>query len=83
MYQELVNVYILYSAKLSRYYVGMTEAKPEERLRKHLSNHKGFTAKAKDWEIVKELAYISKQEALQREKQIKKRGIRRWLNENT
>lgn len=44
--------YILYSKTLDRYYIGHCEAPLEERLRRHLSNHKGFTGKAKDWEAV-------------------------------
>ena len=44
--------YILYSKILDQYYIGHTGEDLEERLRKHLSNHKGFTAKVKDWTIV-------------------------------
>jgi putative endonuclease len=40
--------YILYSKELNQYYIGHTSESLEERLRKHLSNHTGFTAKAKD-----------------------------------
>ncbi|MCB9019399.1 MAG: GIY-YIG nuclease family protein [Chitinophagales bacterium] len=39
--------YILYSKDLDRYYIGHTCDQIEERLRKHLSNHKGFTAMTK------------------------------------
>ncbi|RLD36252.1 MAG: hypothetical protein DRI74_09440 [Bacteroidetes bacterium] len=34
--------YILHSQKLNKYYIGSTQ-NLEERLRKHNSNHKGFT----------------------------------------
>jgi putative endonuclease len=65
-------VYILHSQSLSRFYIGSTEQTPEERLKKHLTNHSGFTAKAKDWVIVywEELETIS--EARNREMKIKK-----------
>ncbi|MEY5047553.1 MAG: hypothetical protein RLZZ175_912 [Bacteroidota bacterium] len=43
--------YILYSTSIDKYYVGHT-SNLVERLRKHNSNHKGFTGKASDWEIV-------------------------------
>ncbi|MCC6725970.1 MAG: GIY-YIG nuclease family protein [Saprospiraceae bacterium] len=46
------STYILYSASLDRYYIGSTDKSVEERLAKHLTNHDGFTAKAKDWEVV-------------------------------
>ncbi|WP_251834110.1 GIY-YIG nuclease family protein [Kaistella pullorum] len=40
--------YILYSKSLDQFYIGHTGEELKERLRRHLSNHKGFTAKAKD-----------------------------------
>ena len=63
-------IYILYSNSLDLYYIG-TSANPEERLKKHLSNHKGFTSKAKDWLICYSEAFELKTEALKREKQLK------------
>jgi putative endonuclease len=54
----------LYSPTRDRYYFGHTGDDLHERLRKHNSNHKGFTGKVDNWEIVyqeifdnKELAY--------------------------
>jgi putative endonuclease len=38
-------LYILFSEKLNGYYVGYTD-NLEEILRKHLTNHKGYTARA-------------------------------------
>jgi putative endonuclease len=64
-------LYILYSPSLDKYYVGHTTLLPEERLRKHLSNHDGFTAKAKDWIIVHTETFPSKALAYARERQIK------------
>ncbi|MCG2420614.1 GIY-YIG nuclease family protein, partial [Aequorivita sp. F47161] len=43
-------IYILYSESLDSYYVGATE-NIETRLKEHLWKHKGFTSKAKDWEL--------------------------------
>ena len=63
-------IYILYSEKLDKFYIGSTE-NIQERLKKHLSNHKGFTAKAKDWKVVYFEEFSSKTEALKREKQLK------------
>ena len=61
--------YILYSETLDKFYIGHTCENIDERLRKHLSNHKGFTANIKDWKIVyfetlenKSLAYKRKLE---------------------
>ena len=47
-------IYILYSEKLDRYYIGSTELAPQKRLELHLSKNYGFskyTAKADDWII--------------------------------
>ncbi|MEO5909802.1 MAG: GIY-YIG nuclease family protein [Pelobium sp.] len=45
-------VYILYSSILNKYYVGSTSNLPE-RIRKHNSNHKGFTGISADWTLLK------------------------------
>ena len=63
-------VYILYSKSLDKFYVGSSDD-PVKRLTKHLNEHSGFTAKAKDWYIVYYQMFDSKTLALQREKQIK------------
>ena len=63
--------YILYSKTLDRYYIGSTEANIEDRLKKHLFNHTGFTGKAKDWALVYYEEYSDKHDAILREKQIK------------
>ncbi len=62
--------YILYSQKIDKYYIGHT-ANLEGRLRRHLSNHKGFTGKTPDWKIVYTENFKTKKEAYLRERQIK------------
>ena len=64
-------VYILYSAVLDKYYIGHTGESIEERLRKHLSDHSGFTGKAKDWKVVFLETFATKEEAYTRERQLK------------
>ncbi|MBL7870279.1 MAG: GIY-YIG nuclease family protein, partial [Cyclobacteriaceae bacterium] len=44
--------YILFSSTAGKFYIGHTTEPIEERLRKHNSNHKGFTGKFQDWKIV-------------------------------
>ena len=63
--------YILYSESLDRYYIGHSCEDLQERLRKHLSNHKGFTAKTKDWIIIYYETFDSKNNAYKREREIK------------
>ncbi|WP_348737681.1 GIY-YIG nuclease family protein [Tenacibaculum sp. 190524A02b] len=64
-------VYILYSNYLGKYYIGST-SDIENRLERHLSNHKGYTSKAKDWRVVYKEEFQTKSEALFREREIKK-----------
>jgi len=64
--------YILFSEILDSYYIGHTSESIEERLRKHLSNHSGYTSKAKDWMIVYFEEYESKSLAYKRELEVKK-----------
>ena len=59
-------LYILYFAKLDKYYVGHTGEDLQERLRKHNSNHKGFTGGTGDWQIVFYEEYPTKTEAYSR-----------------
>ena len=44
---------------------------PEARRQKHLTNHDGFTAKAKDWIIVWTETFDDKDAAYARERQVK------------
>ncbi|MEQ9405478.1 MAG: GIY-YIG nuclease family protein [Cyclobacteriaceae bacterium] len=64
-------VYILYSSKIDKYYVGHSCDEMSVRLKKHNSNHKGFTGKANDWKVVYTESYLSKTEAYARERVIK------------
>ena len=68
---EVFTTYILYSASLDKYYIGSTGMNVAARLVKHLANHKGFTAKAKDWKIVYTEVFSTKTEAVFRERQLK------------
>ena len=63
--------YVLFSARLDRYYVGHTTGSLEERLRKHLSDHRGWTARAKDWRVVHVEEHPDKGSAYRRELEVK------------
>lgn len=75
----MCSVYILYSYQLDKFYVGHTCDKMDQRLRKHLSNHSGFTSKAKDWEVVYSESYSNKALAYEREREIKGWKSRRLI----
>jgi putative endonuclease len=63
-------VYILFSEKLNKYYIGST-GNIEDRLRKHNRSGKGFTSTGKPWILVYSEGFNSKAEALKRELQFK------------
>ena len=67
-------VYILYSSKLDKYYIG-SSADIADRLRRHNSHSKGFTSTGRPWILVYSEEFGEKQEAEAREKQLK-----RWKN---
>ncbi|MEZ5018605.1 MAG: GIY-YIG nuclease family protein [Bacteroidales bacterium] len=67
-------VYILYSSKLDKYYIGST-ADIAERLRRHNSHSKGFTCAGRPWILVYSECLNDKVSAEAREKQLKK-----WKN---
>ena len=71
--------YILYSEKINHYYVGYTSDLLEERLRKHNTNHKGYTGKTNDWVIVYFDTYESRKEAYARERDIKSKKSRIYI----
>jgi putative endonuclease len=63
--------YILFSKAANKFYIGHTTERIEDRLRKHISNHKGFTGKFKDWSIVYTESFDTKQSAYAREIEVK------------
>jgi len=63
-------VYILFSETINKFYIGQT-SNLSERLKKHNSHHKGFTGKANDWKIMYHEIFESKNEASNREREIK------------
>ncbi len=75
----MYTVYILYSPLKDRYYIGFTGDKMEERLRKHNTDHKGFTGKVADWKIVHTETYNLKPIAMLREREIKRWKSRKML----
>ena len=62
--------YILYSSLLNKYYIGST-SDIEQRIKKHNTNHKGFTGKTGDWTLKWKEEHPSKEEAYKKERQLK------------
>ena len=77
----LFKVYKLFSKIKNRYYVGCTGDDINERIRKHNTNHKGFTGKTGDWILVHEEIFDTKSDALKREKYIKDQKSRKYIEQ--
>ncbi|WP_445298479.1 GIY-YIG nuclease family protein [Lacibacter sp. H407] len=73
------TVYILYSISFDKYYVGYTGDIIAERLRRHNSNHNGFTGGSGDWIVKYTECFNNKQDAIQREKEIKSKKSRKYI----
>ena len=73
-------VYILYSEKRSRYYVGET-ANIDKRLERHNQGRVPSTRYGLPWELVLQIEVASKTEALLLERKIKKRGAKRYIDD--
>ncbi|WP_370390779.1 GIY-YIG nuclease family protein [uncultured Winogradskyella sp.] len=71
-------VYILFSAKHKKSYVGMTNDL-ERRLLEHNSGYSPYTAKFGPWELLHAESFESGQDARQREKYLKSGAGRRWM----
>jgi len=71
-------VYILYSRKADRYYVGETE-NVDIRLKSHLSGISRYTSIADDWTVVHTEPFNSRSDAIRREKDIKRKKSRKYI----
>ena len=65
------KVYILFSQIKNKYYIGYTADELTERIKKHNSNHTGFTGKTGDWVLKYQEVFEIKTDAIKRESQIK------------
>ena len=79
--KEMCTVYILYSNTSSRYYVGQT-SDINQRLERHNQGRVKSTKYGIPWEIVLQLDVSTRSEAMILEKQIKKRGARRYIEKH-
>jgi len=71
--------YILYSSALDSFYIGYTSMEIDERIKKHNTNQKGFTGRTKDWMCVYFEEYETKKEAYAREREIKAKKSRKYI----
>ena len=73
-------VYILFRESSLKYYTGQTD-NLENRLRRHNSGLSLSTKSGKPCEIIYEIGFPMRSEAMLLEKKIKKRGAKRYLED--
>jgi len=71
-------VYIIYSTSLDKYYIGYT-SNLEKRLLEHNGGISDYTSKASDWLLKYSESFPSRELAMKREKEIKKKKSRKYL----
>ena len=71
-------VYILYSERIDRYYVGRTK-NIEKRIDDHNAGRSTYTRRGRPWRLVYQEGFEGKAEAIDREIEIKKRKSRRYI----
>ena len=74
-------VYILFSKKRSRYYVGQT-ADIDKRLERHNASGVPSTKGGIPWKLIKLFKVADRTQAIKLERKIKKRGARRYIEDN-
>ena len=77
----MFNVYILYSENKNRYYVGQTNDL-NNRFYRHNSSLVQSTKYGVPWKIIHYIEFNTRSEAMQMELKIKKRGIKRYLDDH-
>ncbi|MEQ8304832.1 MAG: GIY-YIG nuclease family protein [Cyclobacteriaceae bacterium] len=71
-------LYILYSQELDCYYVGQTD-NIKDRLASHRGGKSKFTSRASDWMVVHTEEFLTRKEALVRERAIKRMKSRKYV----
>ncbi|MDQ8053844.1 MAG: GIY-YIG nuclease family protein [Pedobacter sp.] len=75
----MFHVYILYSSKLDRYYVGHTD-NLDKRLEQHNTGFSKYTSKANDWILKYSEEFPTRELAHKRELVIKAKKSRRYID---
>lgn len=79
--KNMFYVYIMKSERNGKRYVGSTGKLPEERVNEHNSGTNKFTQNNRPWKLVTFETFLTKSEALKREKFLKSGQGRKWLDD--
>ena len=75
------KVYILWSESIQKFYVGFTKD-IEDRLNRHNKGYEKFTSTGIPWILIWNFDCCDRIESVRLETKIKKRGIKRFLEDN-
>ncbi len=78
LYIIMFSVYIIYSAKLNKYYTGYSED-VNLRLMQHNTGISTFTSKAADWELKYQENFETREAAHKKELEIKNKKSRKYI----
>jgi len=73
-------VYIIKSEKTRKYYVGSTN-NLNKRIEEHNTGKSKYTSKGIPWDLIYYEIYLTRTLAMKKEKEIKSRGIKRYLED--
>ena len=73
-------VYIIKSEKTRKYYVGSTN-NLNKRIEEHNTGKSKYTSRGIPWDLIYYEIYLTRTLAMKKEKEIKSRGIKRYLED--
>jgi len=78
----LYTVYILFSQKHNKIYIGYTSNLIQRFCSHNELSNKGWTIKFRPWVVIYCEYFETKEEAIKREKELKKAKGREWIRQN-
>jgi len=75
-------VYILYTPQFNKIYIGYTSNLPARLLSHNELGKKGWTLKYRPWNLIYTETFLTKQEALLKERELKSGKGREWIWNN-
>ena len=78
----MFTVYVLHSPTFNKIYIGFTSDLEKRILSHNKLATKGWTVRFRPWNVIHTETFLSKSEALKREKQLKSGKGREWIHQN-
>ena len=78
----MYTVYVIHSTQFDKIYIGYSSDLERRMIAHNMLSTKGYTKKYRPWKVVYTEQFDSKQDAIQREKQLKGGQGRQWIRDN-